>query len=174
TSEGYSQKMGNGSFLVGHTHLQSEGDFPFQSTPTTIGGVQIGGGRDFIRENNAFFSENGLLKLEGSTSENLNFRLTSDWFGSKREVPPTEEEAILLAPANPPQAKEELLKNYSVFRAEMKNVFVKGLTFHVQPYYRLDFSRFRDPSPAIGGAATLEISNLPVRARLPVCALYTQ
>src|SRR5262245_47666767 len=151
TTEGYSRGFSKWSFLLDHTHLQSLGDFTFISTPSTIGGVTVGGGQEFVRENNKFFSENGLVKFEGDPSEKITLRLTSDWFGSKRQVPPTEDEALLLSPANPPEARENLLKNITTLRTEFRSIGVEGLDLHFQPYYRYDYDHFIDPSPAIGG-----------------------
>jgi vitamin B12 transporter len=166
TTEGYSRQFNQGSFLIDHTHLQSTGDFSFKSTATTIGGVTIGGGEEFIRENNGFFSENGLVKLTGNPSDKIHLILTTDWFGSKREVPPTEDEAILLAPANPPEARENLLRNITTLRTEFKSVSIEALSLHFQPYYRYDFDHFTDPSPALGGAIDVKTFNRSVGGQI--------
>ncbi len=156
---GYARKFKNGSFLIDHTHLQSAGDFKFITTPTIIGGVSFGGGQEFTRNNNAFWSENGLLKIEGNPSEKMQLSLTTDWFGSHRQIPPTEDELILLSPSNLPEAKENILKNYTTFRSSLKNIGIEGLNLHLQPFYRYDFSHFTDPSPALGGAIDVKNFN---------------
>ncbi len=159
TTAGYSKRFKKFSFLVDHTHLQSAGDFRFLSTPTTVGGNSIGGNEEFVRHNNQFFSENGLVRLEGDPASKIHLSLTSDWFGSKRHVPPTEDEALLLTPDNPLEARENLLKNISTLTVDLKSVGAKGLNFHIQPYYHYDFSHFQDESPALGGAIDVKYFN---------------
>lgn len=159
TTEGFSKRFENISFVIDHTHLQSKGNYKFKTTPADIGGIPIGGGETFVRDNNSFFSENGLVRVEGAPTDKINFSLTTDWFGSKREVPPTEQEVVLLAPANPPEAKENILKNLTTLRADFKSVGWQDFNLFFQPYYRYDFSHFTDPSSSLGGVIDVKNFN---------------
>lgn len=154
---GYARQFKNWSLLFNQTHMQSAGDFSFITTPTIIGGVPIGGGQEYIRENNSFWSENGLLKFEGDPHKKLHLSLTTDWFGSHRQVPPTEDEVILFSPSNLPEARENLLKNYTSFKADIQDVGTQGLSLHLQPFFRYEYSHFQDPSPALG--APINVKN---------------
>ncbi len=146
---GYSRQFEKFSILLDYTHSQSEGDFTFISTPVNIGGVNVGGGVEYTRENNAFFSENGMLKIEGDPSARVHFNLMSDWFGTHRGVTPTEEGQILRAPDNPPRAEENVAKNYSTFNVEVKSVAVKDLNLRAQSFLNYEYSHFSDPTPLI-------------------------
>ncbi|MFO1518197.1 MAG: TonB-dependent receptor [bacterium] len=166
STEGYSRRFKKWALLFDHTHFQSNGDFTFVSTPSTIGGVTVGGGKEFVRENNSFFSENGLLKLEGDPSQKIHLSLTTDWFGTQRQVPPTEDEQILLSPTNPPEAHENVLKNNTTFSTEIRSVGLKGLDLQIQPFYHYEWSHFEDPSPAIGGAIDVKYYNQSFGGRM--------
>ncbi len=163
---GYARQFEKFSILLDHTHLQSKGDYAFRPTPIQIGSTPYGSLRTLKRENNAFFSENGLIRLEVNPSTSLHLSLTSNWFGSQREVAPTEEEAVLLTPANPLEAKEALLNNITTLRAEWKSV--EGLPLHLnfQPYYHFERDHFRDPSPALGGAIDVLTHNHAIGGKI--------
>ncbi len=149
---GYSRRFENWSFLLDQTFAKSAGDFKFITTPTIIGGASIGGGQEFTRTNNSFWSNNALFKAEASPTKKLNLSLTSDWFTSKRQIPATEQEVILFAPSQLPLGRERLLKNVTSLKAELKSLGVEGLNLQLQPFYRYNFSHFSDPQPALGGA----------------------
>ncbi|MBF0492951.1 MAG: TonB-dependent receptor [Deltaproteobacteria bacterium] len=162
----FSHRFSKSALYLSHSHLQSEGDFTFRSTPTEIGGVTLGGGEKYTRENNQFFSENGLLKWEIFPSEKWELRLLSDWMGSRRHVPPTEEEFILLTPVNPAEAKEQLLKNLSSAQLLVHDLGFKNLELEVQPYYRLDQSHFEDASPGLGPPIDTQYKNQSFGSKL--------
>ncbi len=162
----FSHRFSKSAIYLSHSHLQSEGDFTFRSTPTQIGGVTLGGGSTYTRENNSFFSENGLFKWEIFPSEKWELRLLSDWMGSQRQVPPTEDEYVLLSPANPSEAKEQLLKNLSSAQLLVHDLGLKNLELEFQPYYRLDESHFEDASPGLGSAIDTQYKNQSFGAKL--------
>lgn len=156
---GYSKPFEKTSILLNYTHLHSAGDFKFKTTPTFLGGRKLGGDQVFTRENNAFWSESALLKWAGDPSSKVHLELVNDFFVSKREVPPTEQEAVFLAPANPPEARETLLRNLSSLKAEIHSLGKEGLNLELQGFYRLNQSRFQDPSPALIGKIDVKSLN---------------
>lgn len=149
---GYSRRFENWSFLLDQTFAKSAGDFSFITTPTIIGAASIGGGQEFTRTNNSFWSNNSLFKIEGSPKKDLNLSLTTDWFVSRRQIAATEQEVILFPPSQLPLGRERLLKNVTALKAELKSLGLEGLNLQIQPYYRYNFSHFSDPQPALGGA----------------------
>jgi len=153
---GYSRRFEKWSILLDQTYAKSAGDFSFITTPTQLNGLSVGGGQEFTRTNNSFWSNNALLKLEGSPTKDLNLSLTTDWFASRRQIPATEQEVLAFAPAQLPLGRERLLKNYTTFKVEAQSLGVEGLNLQVQPYYRYNFSHFSDPQPALGGAIDVQ------------------
>ncbi|MBL7684905.1 MAG: TonB-dependent receptor [Deltaproteobacteria bacterium] len=163
---GYSNRKDRWSLVFNHSHLQSEGNYSFLTTPTQIAGSTVGGGQKFTRENNQFFSENGLLKFDVQPNEKLRIKFLTDWTGGKRQVAPTEDEQILLSPKNLPEASESLLKNISSVSVEMHSLGLQNLHLELQPYYRYDLSHFTDPSPGLGGAIDVKYRNQSVGGKM--------
>ncbi len=159
---GYSRRFDKWSFLLDQTYAKSAGDFSFITTPTIIGGISVGGGQEFTRTNDSFWSNNALFKAEGSPNKDLNFSLTTDWFASRRQIPATENEVVLLPPSQLPLGRERLLKSVNTFKVDAKSIGMEGLNLQLQPYYRYDFSHFTDPQPALGGAIDVNNSNQTV------------
>ena len=60
---GYARRFDKWSILLDQTYARSAGDFSFITTPTIIGGASIGGGQEFTRTNNSFWSNNALFKI---------------------------------------------------------------------------------------------------------------
>ncbi len=159
SSESYSRNDKKFSLVFNHTHLQSSGSFTFLTTPSDIGGISVGGGELLYRKNNAFFNESGLLKLGGKPSEKVRLELITDWFGTHRQIPPTEDTVVLLGPSYTPQANENLLKSYTTLQIAVDSVGKEGLDLVLQPYYRNEYSHFKNPVPALGAPIDTKVYN---------------
>ncbi|MFO1464157.1 MAG: TonB-dependent receptor [bacterium] len=152
THEGFSKRLGKVGLVFDHTHFSSDGDFTFLSSGVQFaGGGQIGGGKEFTRLHNGFFSEGVLTRLDGDLSEKWRWNFLNDFFVTSRDEPGTEIETTQLFPANPLDAHELLFRNAAGIKISGEDLGVKGLNFSVAPNYRMERSHFTDPTPALGG-----------------------
>ncbi|MCE9624963.1 MAG: TonB-dependent receptor [Deltaproteobacteria bacterium] len=152
THEGFSKRFGKIGLVFDHTHLSSDGDFPFLSSGVQFaGGGQIGGGKEFTRLHNSFFSEGFLSSMQVDLSEKWRLNFLNDFFATSRDEPGTEFETTQLYPANPLNGHEVLFRDAAGVQLKGEDVFVKGLDFSVAPNYRMERSHFTDATPALGG-----------------------
>ena len=166
TREGLAKRFGNLGFTFNHTHLSSLGNFPFLSTGVTLpDGTVLGGGDPFIREHNSFFSEGILTRLDHPLGENKQISFVNDFFYTNRNEPGPEIETTQLAPANPLQAHNVLLRNASGIRFQWVDMGVPNLTFSFLPNYDVQQSHFTDPTPALGGPINVISLNQAVGAK---------
>lgn len=166
TREGFAKRFGDAGFTFNHTHLSSLGDFPFLSTGVTLpDGSVIGGGQTFIREHNSFFSEGVLTRVDKPLGENKQFSFVNDFFYTDRDEPGPEIETTQLAPANPLQARNKLLRNAAGIRFQWTDMGVPNLTFSFLPNYDYQRSHFTDSTPALGGPIDVVSVNQAVGAK---------
>ncbi len=152
TEEGFSKTFGKTGLTFNHTHLSSDGDFPFLSTPLQLsGGESIGGGKKFTRIHNGFFSEGVLARVDSQLALKHRLTFTNDFFMTSRDLPGTELETTQLFPNNPLDAHQNLFRNAAGLQWIWNDAGVKGLDFSLQPNYRFEWSHFNDATPALGG-----------------------
>lgn len=150
--EGFAKRFGESGFTFNHTHLSSTGAFPFLSTGLTLpDGTTVGGGEEFLRKHNAFFSEDVLTRFDKAVGKNIQFGFVNDFFYTDREEPGPEIETTQLYPANPLQARNKLLRNAAGLRLHFSQVGNENLSFTFLPNYDVERSHFTDPTPALGG-----------------------
>jgi outer membrane cobalamin receptor len=166
TRAGLAKKFDELGFAFNHTHLSSQGDFPFLSTGITLpDGSVIGGGQSFIREHNAFFSEGVLIRLDRPLGKNKQISFVNDFFYTDRDEPGPEIETTQLFPANPLQANNVLLRNAAGLRFQWTDMGLPHLTFNFLPNYNVQRSHFTDPTPALGGPIDITSLNQAVGAK---------
>ncbi|HCU23913.1 MAG TPA: hypothetical protein DF383_02760, partial [Deltaproteobacteria bacterium] len=152
THEGFSKRFGKLGVVLDHTHFSSKGDFSFLSTGVEFaGGGQIGGGKEFTRLHNGFYSEGFLASFDFEIDSKTRLNLLNDFFYSSRDLPGPEIETTQLFPANPLDAHENLFRNAVGLRFTREELGAPGLTFSFIPNYRAERSHFTDPTPALGG-----------------------
>lgn len=152
THEGFSKRFGKVGLVLDHTHFSSDGDFTFLSSGVQFaGGGAIGGGKEFTRLHNGFFSEGFLSRVDVDLSDKWRLHFLNDFFVTSRDQPGTEVETTQLFPANPLDAHELLFRDAAGLRLTGEDLWVEGLDFSVAPNYRMERSHFTDATPAFGG-----------------------
>ena len=131
------------SGLASFTHFQSDGDFRYVTPEVSLGGVVQEGGREEIRRNNDFFSDNLLVKADLSLTRNTSLTLNNDLFYTERGQAGTVFDPRLLA-------RQNVLRNLSHIRLERREFLLRDLSVYVTPFNRYERKRFTDPEPAIG------------------------
>lgn len=162
THEGYSRKFGKVGLTLDHTHFSSDGDFSFLSTGIQFPGETIGGGKTYTRLHNQFWSEGLLTRIDTDLGKKQRVSFTNDFFYTSRNLPGTELETTQLYPANPLNAHENLLRNAVGLSWSVDELGTKGLSFSLQPNYRLEQSHFTDATPALGPPIDVTYQNQSV------------
>ena len=159
THEGFAKRFGKVGLVLDHTHFSSAGDFTFLNTGVEFaGGGSIGGGQEFKRLHNSFYSEGVLARVDTEFSEKARLSFVNDFFVTSRDLPGTEFETTQLFPNNPLNAHEDLVRNVSGLSFAWEDLGLEGLTFSLAPNYRFERSHFRDATPALG--APIDIVSL--------------
>jgi len=152
THEGLSKKFGKLGLTLNHTHLSSKGDFSFLSTGVQLpDGSIVGGGQEFIRIHNSFFSEGVLTQINTPLGKNKRLNFVNDFFFTSRDEPGPEIETTQLFPANPLEAHKDLLRNATGIQFIWNDMGVTNFQFSFLPNYDVERSHFTDPTPALGG-----------------------
>jgi len=166
THEGFSKRMGKLGLTLDHTHLSSKGNFSFLSTGITLpGGETVGGGQEFTREHNSFFSEGFLSKLDWDLNDKMRLIFLNDFFYTDRDEPGPEIETTQLLPQNPLEAKRKLFRDTVGFQFHWADMGVPNLSFSFYPNYDVERNHFTDPTPALGPPIDVTFLNQAVGAR---------
>ena len=166
THEGVSKRFGKLGLTLNHTHLSSLGDFPFLSTGVTLpDGTALGGGQEFIRLHNSFFSESFLSRIDAPLSPQTHLSWINDFYYTSRDEPGTELETTQLYPANPLQAHMNGFRNASGLQFRFDPASIPGLEFTFAPNYLVDRSHFSDPTPALSGPIDVTSVNQAVGSK---------
>ena len=154
---GISKRFEKWGFQINHTHLNSQGDFKFKSTPLTIGGRAFGGGQTFTGENNAILSENLFSRFDFAINKNWSATWVNNLYYSDRDVSGTEAQVIEGLPLN---AHENLARNTMGLKWVGRNIGVQNLNLTFLPSVNLSRSHFMDLTPALGGAIDVTYLNV--------------
>lgn len=147
THAALSKKFKQTGFNFSHSHLSSRSDFTFKETQTQLNGLSLGGNQIFTREQNAFFSEDFLIGINGK-KKNFSYEISQNFFFTFRQEPGTEIETTQLAPQNPLEANRNLFREN--FNTRLTWNLRDNLRLHWQPGFFWERNHFRDPSPALG------------------------
>jgi vitamin B12 transporter len=150
TSESWREPGDGWDLVLAHNHRSTAGNFTFMSLPVTLSGQPIGNSQEFTRINNRSVSEDVLAKVSVDITDTLHFTIQNDFYWIDRQVPGMEDETTLLAPANPPEAKEEIFRNTAGIKLNLDKFFIDDLTWQTGVTYFMNRDHFTDPSPAIG------------------------
>lgn len=163
THEGLAKRLGKVGLTFDHTHLSSTGDFSFVDTGVQFaGGGSIGGNQTFTRLHNQFFSEGVLTRLDGEPAKDQYLSMTNDLFYTSRNLPGAELETTQLFPLNPLEGHEDLFRDAVGLQWNWENFLVKNLNFNLLPNYRIEWSHYTDPTPALGGPIDVSYLNQSV------------
>lgn len=159
THEGFAKRFGKVGFVIDHTHFSSAGDFTFLNTGIELaGGETLGGGQEFKRLHNNFYSEGVLTRVDAEIDAKKRLTFVNDFFLTSRNLPGTEFETTQLLPINPLNAHDNLVRNVTGVSFVWEDMATPGLTFSLAPNYRFERSHFTDPTPALGPA--IDVSSL--------------
>ncbi|HKY64356.1 MAG TPA: TonB-dependent receptor [bacterium] len=151
THEGFAKRFGKIGFVIDHTHLSSAGDFTFLNTGVELaGGQTLGGGQEFKRLHNSFYSEGVLTRVDAELDAKKRLTFVNDFFLTSEDLPGTEFETTQLLPVNPLTAHEDLVRNVSGISFVWEDFAAEGLSFSLFPNYRFERSHFHDRTPALG------------------------
>jgi len=147
------------NLLLSGSHFSSAGDYTFFTSSTNLVGGARGGGKTFTREHNRSIQENFLTKLTLPLSSKDKLVFLNDFFLADREIPGTEDETTLLAPANALEASEQIYRNNTSFEYQRDDFFHPSLSAKLGINNSFYDDTFIDPSPAIGNPINVNYSS---------------
>jgi len=131
------------SGLLSYTHFQSDGDFTYITPEVYLNGVLQEGGEEGTRQNNAFTSDNLLVKADLDLTRHTALTLNNDFFYTDRGQPGTVFDPRLFA-------HQDLLRNLTQVRLDSRSFLLQDLNVFLTAFNRYDWSRFTDPVPPPG------------------------
>lgn len=147
---GFSKRFGDVGLALNYSHLSSRADFSFLSTPVILpGGTEIGGGQEFTRIHNGFFSEGFLSRVDAPLGKKGHLSFVNDFFYTSRDEPGPEIETTQPS-GNPLEAHNNLFRDAAGFNFTFNDVGTDNFVLSFLPNYRIERSHFTDPSPALG------------------------
>lgn len=147
----FSKSFTNDSLIASVSHMQSKGDYGFNTSSVTLSGTSATTNTEkFTRLNNGFISDSFLVNWKHTFNKNITLSLLNDFFFTNRNVPGTEEETTLLYPQNALEAKERIFRNTSSLTLDVNEFIVNPLQLKIGASNNFDYDRFKDKSPAIG------------------------
>ena len=150
TAESWREPGDGWDLVLAHNHRSTGGDFTFMSLPVTLNGQPIGVSQEFTRINNRSISEDVLAKIGIDITDTLHLTIQNDFYWVDRQVPGMEDETTLLAPANPPEANEEIFRDTAGIKLTLDKFFIENLSWQTGVTYFMNRDHFTDPSPAVG------------------------
>lgn len=149
---GFTDRTTQRTVVANHTHHGSRGNYSFVPAGTTVAGTTLGGGGTATREHNRTLAESLLLKYDAQTGNDTTISLLNDFLFADRQLPGLEFESTQLAPANPLEATQRLYRNGTQASVSAAEVWGSAFDLHFGVHNTLEWSGFRDPSPALGPA----------------------
>ncbi len=135
-------------YLFSATYLQSEGDFPFETSEVVVGDEVIRPSEDKTRINNDFASFDLLTRGGFSPWERLKIDLSNEFFNTDRGQPGFEEN-------QQPFARQKNLRNTTYLRFVNPETFGDGSKTHVTAFFQYNRIHFTNPEPITNPIDTL-------------------
>lgn len=137
-------RTGDVGYFVSATHLQSEGDFSYETLDIrTESGQPLQRPEQRERANNDFSSQDLLARLTFSPWKNLELDLSNELFHTERGQPRFAENASLFA-------RQRYVRDATYIKAAIPRFLGEPSRLSGTLFQRFDRIRFRDPDPSLG------------------------
>ncbi len=141
-----SGSAGNFSGLLSLTHMQSDGDFGYETPEIKNQGQVILPKEDRTRINNEFYSDNVLAKVDWTPTSTVTVTFNNDFFFTDRGQPGT-----VFDPRE--RANQDVLRNLTQVRLRKEAFLFSDLNAELVLFNRYDSIHFTDPEPSLGNLA---------------------
>lgn len=148
---GLEHAKGPHALVLSHTHQSNQGDYRFVASGTDLAGTSTPSLGNFARSNSRTLSETTLIRYQHQHA-NREFALTNLVSFHDRELPGLEIETTQLAPANPLEAQQRIIRNTTHLHQRWNKIAETQWTFELGLNNHFEWNRFTDPSPALGQA----------------------